>query len=106
HRAGADLRVDDPCAQASADHGTSLVSGAAPRITHGLRPLHTMNRGILVGPTMPPTDHTAVLLIAHGSRQPEANDDLHHLAEQLRRQRRYPIVVPPYLELADPDLDT
>jgi sirohydrochlorin ferrochelatase len=48
---------------------------------------------------------TALLLIAHGSRQPEANTDLHHLAETLR-QRGYGIVVASYLELADPDIDT
>jgi sirohydrochlorin ferrochelatase len=64
-----------------------------------------MNRGIPVGPTMPPTVRTALLLIAHGSREPQANDDLHHLAELLRRQARYPIVEPAYLELADPDID-
>ena len=54
---------------------------------------------------MPPTDRTAVLLIAHGSREPQANDDLHHLAGQLRRPGRYPIVEPAYLELAEPDID-
>jgi sirohydrochlorin ferrochelatase len=48
---------------------------------------------------------TALLLIAHGSRQPEANADLHHLAESLR-QRGYGIVVASYLELADPDIET
>ena len=48
---------------------------------------------------------TALLLIAHGSREPQANDDLHHLAEQLRRQSRYLIVEPAYLELAEPNID-
>src|SRR5579884_3647081 len=56
-------------------------------------------------PTMPPTDRTALLLIAHGSREAQANDDLHHLADQLRRQGRYSIVEPSYLELAEPDID-
>jgi sirohydrochlorin ferrochelatase len=48
---------------------------------------------------------TALLLIAHGSRQADANADLHHLAESLR-QRGYGIVVASYLELADPDVET
>ena len=52
-----------------------------------------------------PTDRTALLLIAHGSREPQANDDLHHLAGQLRRRGRYAIVEPSYLELTDPDID-
>jgi sirohydrochlorin ferrochelatase len=46
---------------------------------------------------------TALLLIAHGSRQPEANDDLHHLAAALRG-RGY-AVVESFLELAEPDID-
>lgn len=48
---------------------------------------------------------TALLLIAHGSRQREANDDLHALAEQLRRQGRYAPVEPAFLELAEPTID-
>jgi len=47
---------------------------------------------------------TALLLIAHGSRQPEANADLHYLADDLRR-RGHPLVVPAYLELEAPDID-
>src|SRR5258708_23288282 len=47
---------------------------------------------------------TALLLIAHGRRQPEANADLHHLAEALR-QRGYANVVASFLELAEPDID-
>ena len=47
---------------------------------------------------------TALLLIAHGSRNPEANADLHHVAAGLR-QRGYAIVEPSYLELAEPDID-
>jgi sirohydrochlorin ferrochelatase len=47
---------------------------------------------------------TALLLIAHGSRQPEANDDLHHVAEEMRR-RGYSITVASFLELADPGID-
>ena len=46
---------------------------------------------------------TALLLIAHGSRNADANADLLHLAEQLRRD--YSIVVASYLELAPPGID-
>jgi sirohydrochlorin ferrochelatase len=49
---------------------------------------------------------TALLLIAHGSRQPEANADLHQLAGELRRSGRYAVVEPSYLELAEPDVET
>jgi sirohydrochlorin ferrochelatase len=48
---------------------------------------------------------TALLLIAHGSRQPEANADLHRLADELRRTREYAVVEPAYLELAEPDIE-
>jgi sirohydrochlorin ferrochelatase len=47
---------------------------------------------------------TAVLLIAHGSREQRANDDLHELATRLREQGRYPIVESSFLELALPEL--
>src|SRR5262245_9424687 len=47
------------------------------------------------------TMKTALLLIAHGSRHAEANADLHHVAGALR-QRGWEIVVPSFLELADP----
>lgn len=46
---------------------------------------------------------TALLLIAHGSRHPEANADLDHVAEGLRG-RGYPIVVASFLELAEPTI--
>jgi sirohydrochlorin ferrochelatase len=45
----------------------------------------------------------ALLLIAHGSRHADANADLHHVADELRR-RGWPIVVASYLELAEPDI--
>jgi sirohydrochlorin ferrochelatase len=48
---------------------------------------------------------TALLLIAHGSREPEANADLHHFVEQLRRLDRYAIVEACFLELTPPDID-
>jgi sirohydrochlorin ferrochelatase len=51
---------------------------------------------------------TALLLIAHGSRQPEANDDLRHIAQVLRGQdpARMPatIVQASFLELAEPSI--
>src|SRR4051812_21590260 len=47
---------------------------------------------------------TAVLLIAHGSRHAAANDDLHRLAARFAEHGRYPIVVPSFLELAEPDI--
>ncbi len=47
---------------------------------------------------------TAVLLIAHGSRQAAANDDLHRLAARLAEAGAYPIVEPSFLELAEPDI--
>jgi sirohydrochlorin ferrochelatase len=50
--------------------------------------------------------NTALLLMAHGSRQREANDDLHQLAEQMRRQGRYTPVEPAFLELAEPTIAT
>ncbi len=45
---------------------------------------------------------TALLLIAHGSRRPEANADLEHLAEAIRRRGAFAIVEPSYLECCDP----
>jgi sirohydrochlorin ferrochelatase len=49
---------------------------------------------------------SALLLIAHGSREPEANADLHHVVEQMRGLCRYAFVEACFLELADPDIDT
>jgi len=48
---------------------------------------------------------TALLLIAHGSREAEANADLHHVVEALRNRGEYPIVEACFLELAEPDID-
>jgi len=47
---------------------------------------------------------TAVLLIAHGSRRAEANHDLVIVADRLREQSEYEIIVPSYLELAEPSI--
>ena len=51
-----------------------------------------------------PESPTALLLIAHGSRRPEANDDLRFLAEELRRRGRYAVVETSFLELAEPTI--
>jgi sirohydrochlorin ferrochelatase len=48
---------------------------------------------------------TALLLIAHGSRRPEANADLEFVASALRARGRYPIVRESYLELAEPNIE-
>lgn len=46
----------------------------------------------------------ALLLIAHGSRRPEANADLDHVADQLRLGGNYSYVGTAYLELAEPTI--
>jgi sirohydrochlorin ferrochelatase len=46
------------------------------------------------------------LLIAHGSREPSANADLHDLAARLAAGGAYPIVAACFLELAEPDIPT
>jgi sirohydrochlorin ferrochelatase len=48
---------------------------------------------------------TALLLIAHGSRRPEANADLDYVADQMRQRGRYPVVRVSFLELAEPDIE-
>ncbi len=50
-------------------------------------------------------DRVAVLLIAHGSRRPDANDDLVRLAEIIRAMNIYPIIETAYLELAEPGIE-
>jgi sirohydrochlorin ferrochelatase len=47
---------------------------------------------------------TALLLIAHGSRNVEANEDLHHVVGALRARHLYPIVEASFLELTQPDI--
>ena len=47
---------------------------------------------------------TAILLIAHGSRKAAANEDLVHIAEQIRARRPSAIVGIAYLELAEPTI--
>lgn len=51
-----------------------------------------------------PCDRIAVLLIAHGSREPAANDDLRELASRLEAAEGYAIVEACFLELAEPDI--
>lgn len=48
----------------------------------------------------------AILLIAHGSRRAEANNDLHELAKmvQARKPEGFDIVEVGFLELAEPDI--
>jgi sirohydrochlorin ferrochelatase len=48
---------------------------------------------------------TAILLIAHGSRQEEANADLVYVAEQLGRRGGHAVVEACFLELAEPGID-
>ncbi len=48
---------------------------------------------------------TALLLIAHGSRQDEANADLRHVVVEIRRRGVYPVVEASFLELAEPNID-
>ena len=47
----------------------------------------------------------ALLLVAHGSRRPEANADLEFVAAALRDRGRYPVVRVSYLELAEPSIE-
>jgi sirohydrochlorin ferrochelatase len=51
------------------------------------------------------TVRTALLLIAHGSRQEEANADLHHAVAALRRRSEFAVVEPAFLELAEPTIE-
>jgi sirohydrochlorin ferrochelatase len=47
---------------------------------------------------------TALLLIAHGSREAEANADLYHVVDGLRR-RGFGLVEASFLELAEPGIE-
>ncbi len=54
----------------------------------------------------------ALLLVAHGSRNPGSNDEIHALTGALRRlaenasQRRFEIIDCAFLELAEPDIES
>jgi sirohydrochlorin ferrochelatase len=47
----------------------------------------------------------ALQLIAHGSRRPEANADLEHVAQAMRQRGRYSLVQVSFLELAEPSIE-
>ena len=47
----------------------------------------------------------ALLLIAHGSRYEEANEDLRWLADALAKRGRYSAIEPAFLELAEPTIE-
>lgn len=46
----------------------------------------------------------AVLLVDHGSRRPQANEQLEALAEQLRTRLPGRLIVTAHLEIAEPDI--
>jgi sirohydrochlorin ferrochelatase len=48
---------------------------------------------------------TALLLIAHGSRKEEANADLYHVVEEMRRPGHFDWVEGAFLEQAEPTID-
>jgi sirohydrochlorin ferrochelatase len=48
---------------------------------------------------------SALLLIAHGSRQEEANADLYHVVDEMRRRGDYALVEAAFLELAEPNVE-
>jgi len=50
-------------------------------------------------------DKTALLLIAHGSRQDEANADLVDLVAEMRKRGDYAVVEGAYLELSTPTIE-
>jgi sirohydrochlorin ferrochelatase len=50
-------------------------------------------------------DKTALLLIAHGSRQDEANADLHDIVVEMRGRGEYAVVEGAFLELAKPTIE-
>jgi len=49
---------------------------------------------------------TALLLIAHGSREDGANADLQHIVGAMRRRGHYAIVEPAFLEIAEPTMES
>ena len=48
---------------------------------------------------------TALLLIAHGSRRPDANADLEYVASEIRSRDEFFHVQVSYLELAEPTIE-
>jgi sirohydrochlorin ferrochelatase len=55
-------------------------------------------------PDSPRPEKSAALLIAHGSRRPEANRDLVEVAMSVRGRTHYPVIEIAYLELAEPTI--
>jgi len=51
---------------------------------------------------------SSLIIIAHGSRRPQSNDEVRALADQVRQQSqaRFSEVSHAYLELAEPDIPT
>jgi sirohydrochlorin ferrochelatase len=64
--------------------------------------MHLPSLGDDLGTDLSPT---ALLLIAHGSREENANADLYYLVEELRKLTAYAIVEAAFLELVQPDID-
>jgi sirohydrochlorin ferrochelatase len=52
-----------------------------------------------------PSKKIGLLLIAHGSRLRQANEDLEYLADQMRLTGRFDFVQPSYLELTEPGIE-
>jgi sirohydrochlorin ferrochelatase len=52
------------------------------------------------------SEHTAIVLIAHGSRHEEANRDTRLLAEELARREPACFALAAFLEIAEPDIDS
>jgi sirohydrochlorin ferrochelatase len=65
-----------------------------------------MNKPAWDQPTPSHAKRTAILLIAHGSRQEAANRDLTELATRIEATGQHPIVEGSFLELAQPDIPT
>lgn len=49
---------------------------------------------------------TVLLIVAHGSPRPEANEDVVKVAEEVRGRNVFPLVEVGYLDCNDPDIPT
>jgi len=67
---------------------------------------HEMVVPMLSETTNPSAPKTALLLMAHGSRRAQANQELVDLAQRLLKLGHYTVIEPSFLELADPDIVT
>jgi sirohydrochlorin ferrochelatase len=52
-----------------------------------------------------PSPTRAILLIAHGSRRSQANEELEQIAQALRQCEQFDYVQPAYLELTEPTIE-